>query len=473
MPLINFAGLASGIDSEALIDAIKESRRSLRVTPKEEEIAEIEAESSAIDELNTLMNELKTILLDFSDLAGGGVAKTVASSDETVISAIASNSADNGVYTLSSIDQLAENHTLSFNMLGGPITDTSANVITTAAQEGRMQITIGTGPEQTINIDVNDSMSWNELVAEINTSTDLATAQMVNVAAPSASPDYRLVITTSNVGTEKGLLSIDTTQQYNGSGGTDLSTYLTPDTINEDPALDAQFTMAGISGTITRSSNTINDIIPGVTLSLTDTSASAVTLQVTTDTAATESAVNTFIEKYNEIVTFIKENNEITQEQDGADIQNIFGPLASTRVDDGALSALRSALVGARYHVFDGAGTEAINTIQIFADLGITTERDGTLKFDSDKFQSALAEEPDSVNQILQNFANATAKSQKVIEQYTGFNLLFDTVEDGNTRRIEDLNDEIARAEESITNEENQIRARFARLESLISGLQN
>ncbi|MCI5066543.1 flagellar filament capping protein FliD, partial [bacterium] len=189
------------------------------------------------------------------------------------------------------------------------------------------------------------------------------------------------------------------------------------------------------------------------------------------------SAVTEFIDKYNEIVEYVNENDTITREESGAEIETIFGPLASTRIDDGLLSAIRSTIVGSRHLSPDE--DNPTNRYRIFADLGIATERDGTLSIDSDEFQEALAGEPDSVDNILQNFANETAKTGKLFEQYLRFNGggagggLFQGATKNNEERIESLNDEIARAEEFIDNEANQIRARFARLEATISRLQN
>ena len=55
MPLINFSGLASGIDSESLIEATVEARRSTRVEPKEKEVTELEGANTALQELTTLL----------------------------------------------------------------------------------------------------------------------------------------------------------------------------------------------------------------------------------------------------------------------------------------------------------------------------------------------------------------------------------------------------------------------------------
>ncbi|MCI5066524.1 flagellar filament capping protein FliD, partial [bacterium] len=272
MPLINFSGLASGIDSEALIDATIEARRATRVVPKEEEIAELEATNAAFEELRTLTTELRDLLLDFTDLRGGGIQKSVTSSDETAVTAVASNSASNGTYTITAISQLATNHTYTFTE---NIPDPSAAIMG-AGEEGQLDITIGS---ESFSVSVDEDTTFNDLASSINSQTDSATAQLINTAAPGQTEAYRLVITSNSVGEEDGLLTIDTTTDVNGAPN--LNTYLdsaAADLVDEE-AQNAIFTIAGI-GAITRSSNTINDVIPGVTISLEDDNISSnVTIQ--------------------------------------------------------------------------------------------------------------------------------------------------------------------------------------------------
>lgn len=459
MPLINFSGLASGIDSESLIEATVEARRSTRVEPKEKEVTELEGANTALQELTTLLNDFKTQLLDFTSLNGGGVSKTVSSSDETAVTAVASNAATGGTYTITAIDQLATNHTYTFTE---GISDPTAAIMG-AGEEGQLDVTIGS---ESFSLSVDDTTTFNDLVNDFNAATDKGSAQLINVAAPGQTADYRLVITSNNVGEENGLITIDTTTNVTASPN--LDTYL--DSVAADavdiPAQNALFTLQGV-GQIERSSNTINDVIQGVTLSLEDANiTTSVTIQVKNDSSGTESAVRTLIEKYNEIVEFISENNEVTRNDSGREVENIFGPLANTRVDDGALTALRGKITASSYDI-------TTNAVRIFADLGITTARDGTLAFNADNFQEALSNEPDSVNEILKKFADETAVSGGLIEQYTRFNGLIDTIENANTKRIENLNDQIARAEEFIEKEATQIRLRFARLEANISRMQS
>jgi flagellar hook-associated protein 2 len=229
----------------------------------------------------------------------------------------------------------------------------------------------------------------------------------------------------------------------------------------EDAATDASVTVTGI-GTVTRATNSISDIIPGVTLSLSSTGTA--TVRISEDPDTTVSKVQDFIDTYNDVVKYINEGNVVTRDETKKEVTNTFGPLAATRVDDNALTALRSAISASK-----SAGGTAI---RIFADLGITTQRDGTLLFDSAKLKSAIASEPTSVSDVLSSFADTAAKTGGTIDIYTRFNGLIDLTINTNKDAIADLNDRIQETERQSERQEESMRARYARLESLMSKLQ-
>jgi len=452
MPLINFSGLASGIDSEALIEATSEASRTTRVAPHEKKIAELTEESDALSEVKTFLSSLKDLSSEFTTLNGGAIAKSATSSDETVLTAVASDTAQLGTYELTA-SQLAKNAVLSF----GERTDSTENTIVGPGESGTILITLGQGDsEQTLTAVVDEDTTWSQLAAELNEQSPDMSATMVNVGT-AESPSYALVLTSAKVGETEGSLGAIVAG--------DLSTYLDTGNISLDQATNAEFSLSGVSGTIERASNTISDIIPGVTFNLESVSASPVTINVANDGAASEAGVKAFIDKYNEFVTFLAEGNLVVRQENGENVTNIFGPLSGTRVDDGALTALRNAMTNSNFE--DG------EQIKIFAEMGITTERDGTLAFDSSTFQEALSDEPDSVNQILQNFGDTVAGTNGTIDQYIRFNGLIDLSLQSNERTVTDLNQRIGRAEEQIAQNEQLMRARFARLESTIGRMQS
>lgn len=448
MPLINFAGLASGIDSNALIDATLTAQRKQKVQPKKDKITELTDANKAFDDLTTKLKDLQTASRSWSTLNGGGVAKVAASNNETGVTATAANGATNGSYTLS-VTQLAKASSYSFNNNYTSASDTVANLGATDT----ITFQIGNSSTETVDIDVTPTMTVSDFVAAFNAESNRAEASLVQVGAG----QYRIAITSTKTGTDEGaIVSVTRGAGFSGSK-------LDPGDVTHDPAQNAQFTVNGIGATITRQTNKVNDVITGVTFNLLSAPSSA-TVTISDDPNSTVTTVKKWIDSYNAIITFITENNQITREENGADVKNVFGPLASSRTDNSALASIRDAMAGLSY--------SGGSTVRILADLGITTERDGTLKFDETKFKNSLSSEPTSVNEVMKLVGDRLAPTGAVIDVIIRFNGSIDTSIRSNKDLISSLNDQIAQAEAALARTEESMRAQFARLESIVGRLQ-
>ena len=456
MPVINFSGIASGIDSNALIQALTDATRKQRIEPKEKKVDQLTETNTGLTDLSSKYGALKTLLSEFTTLGGGALVKSAGSSDETVLSASATGLASNGVYTVT-VAQLAKNATGSFNdRFASDTTIVNSSINNGAAAANRtLTVSIGTGAElETVSIELTNTTTWAEVAASFNTQSSKAEASLVNVGT-TASPSYALVVTTNNEGISKGNLSFSAGSEITTAGvGAMVSN-------NVNQATNSQFTISGITGTITRDTNKITNVIPDVTFNLSKVGSATVT--IADDIASTSAKVQEFVDSYNEIVTYINESNLIQREENGSDVENIFGPLARTRVDDSSLGTLREVIASTAYT----SGT----AVRILADLGIETQRDGTLLFKTDTFEEAMSEESSSVNQILTTFSETMASTNGTIDQFIRFNGLFDLTINANKQSITNLNDQIAQAEAQIAQEEQSQRARFARLEALIGRL--
>ncbi len=466
MGLISFSGLASGIDSKALIEATTAAARKQRVEPNETKVSELEETNSTLDELKTKLSTLQTALKEFATLSGGGVVKQGQSSDETKVSATATNAASNGTYGVT-VTQLARNHTYTFRSNSGTYSSATQAIAPALSTSGtaaeRVTVTVGSPTAlETVTIDLTSATTLSGFVSSFNSQATTAQASVVNVGTD-ASPDYRIMLNSFNTGVTEGQLTVTIGANITGAGVGQGDAF---NNNSENTAANSTFTVAGV-GTISRESNTIADVIPGVTFNLRALGTASVS--ITDDAAATLGKVQEFVDAYNEAVNFIKENNQITREEDGQNVTNIFSPLSKTRVDDNALLSLRSAISSTRYSPGDGT----LNSIKIFADLGITTQRDGTIKLDEDDFTTALTTEPESVNEILTTFADTTSVTGGTIDQYIRFNGLIDITLNGNKELISSLNDRIALAEAAILKQEEQMNQRFSRLEGLIGRLQS
>ena len=107
MSSVTFSGLASGIDSSALIESLIAQQRKARVTPLENKISKYQDTKDSLTELKSLLNNLKDAADKFKTLEGGVLSKTTSSTDESVLSTSTSNLAALGNYDVTVKEDIA------------------------------------------------------------------------------------------------------------------------------------------------------------------------------------------------------------------------------------------------------------------------------------------------------------------------------------------------------------------------------
>lgn len=149
---------------------------------------------------------------------------------------------------------------------------------------------------------------------------------------------------------------------------------------------DARLSVDGV--TFTRSSNTVSDVIPDATLTLT-TADPTVTANVTIDrsTSLAQSAVQSYVDAYNKLIDFIKQ-------QQTAGTGTNPNP---TLYNDGILRQARSALAGAMLATVSGAAPD-LSTAGM---AGIALTSDGHLALDATKFGTAFATRYDDLQKLF------------------------------------------------------------------------
>ena len=452
MSTITFSGLASGIDSESLIKATSEATRIAKVNPKEEKVTQMESENSSLEELKTMLNDLKDIVDGFSSINGGAVAKSGTSSDETVVAASASKMASRGSYVVE-VEQLARNSSFAF-ISDNPYTDVTDKINSNITEPQTVSMTIGSPSVlETISVEVTNSTTLSDFVNKFNEQSDYAVASLVNKGTP-ASPDYVVMVVAENSGSEKGIASVTIPDDLKTGGVWDTGCVMIE-------GKDALLNVNGVD--LVRSSNTINDVISGVTFTLNSIGSAFIT--VDTDKETTEANLQEFVDLYNDIIEYITKNDKVERDESGDEVSNTYGSLAKTNVDENLMSSLRTDISSAKI----AAG----KAVRIMADLGITTKQDGTLNFDTDVLAEALENNADDANEVTKALGDKMGLTSGTINIYIRFNGLIDLSINNNKTEISDLNERISRAEEIIAQKEEAMRRRFARLESTMSNLQS
>ncbi len=208
------------------------------------------------------------------------------------ISATAGTTAIPGQYTIQ-VNQLASSQTLVYAGRADRTTD--------IGNGGTLKITIN-GEEKSLDLS-GKGTSLDKLVAAINADKDIGVnATIVNDGTPGS--QYRLLLTSRETGEQSavtnlavdGNADLDTFLGYNGGGSTAGVTV--------QDAKNAELTINGIA--VTSQSNTIEDAIDGVKLTLNQTTPSATSLNLTRDDSVAKKAVTDFVNAYNSLLGTVK-----------------------------------------------------------------------------------------------------------------------------------------------------------------------
>lgn len=137
-----------------------------------------------------------------------------------------------------------------------------------------------------------------------------------------------------------------------------------------------------------KSSNTISDIIPGVTLDLQSTTSSTpVSLSVAKDTATVKDNINDFVEEYNSVVSLISKETAY----------NSNTKKAGTLLGNSSVRNAESYLKRIISNNIPGLS----DTYTTLSQIGITTQSDGTLAVDDSKLSDALDDNYNNVEKLF------------------------------------------------------------------------
>jgi len=452
-PIAQFSGLASGIDSSSLIKALVDAKLKTNELRKKK-VSDLESENDALEELNSKIIALNDLIDKFRTAKGGGVSKRSASSDASVASAAVTSAASNSTLgvTVTSVASAGVGSFIDSYADGNALFAPNTNASTTAT----ITVQVGTGANQAnISVDVTNTTTVQQFVDAFNSNSSAngrANASIVKIAEN----DYRVVISSLKTGLADGQLAfvVPSSASFGGSSNLQNTTL--------DQATNAVFNVSGIGSSITRTTNSISDLLSGVTLQITKTGTASIT--VTDDAETTADSFKEIFDAFNDIVSFVKENSTITQDKSSKDGAQVYGSLASTRVDDNLLSAFRENLLGA---VSSSSGA-----VQSSGDLGIITNRDGTISIDMEKFKSAVSSDSTGATDLLRNFADASAGVSGFIYQYTTYQGFIDGAQSSNLSQIDNINSSIEQLERSAEKMRQRYTLTFARLESVTAELQ-
>lgn len=273
-------GLVSGIDIDSIIT------KTMAVARLPEQL--LQDKKTALNDKVTAWQDINTLMLSLNNAASAlssadtYKAKSVSSSDTTILSGLATTSASAGQYSIT-VNSLAA----AQQKISQGYSDTSTATVGT----GKLTLKVGSGTAVDVTIDsTNNTLTG--LANSINSANAGVTASIVNDG--SSTNNYHLMITSNTTGTA-GQVTITSTL----SGGT------SPTFGEMQAASDASVTIGQGTGaiTVTGNSNTMANVIPGVTLYLQSANKDkSITLDVSPNTSQIGSDIATWIDSYNNLM---------------------------------------------------------------------------------------------------------------------------------------------------------------------------
>jgi len=338
----------------------------------------------------------------------------------------------------------------------------SAFTAAEAVGEGTLHIQVGDGSVIDVEVSATDTI---EDVAQAINDSDAG----VHAGVIFDGTNYFLALTGQETGVDKVINITATDSDTNNTDASGLSRLVfdmgvTENLTNTQDAADAIITVDGVAD-IHRSTNIIDDVIQGVTITIAsapDAPDNQVNLTVNRDTAATVAKIDAFVEAYNKLVDFFGTYQQYDAASESA---GILQGDATTNGIRNRLSRAITATVG---------GVEEFSRL---VDLGISLDSDGRLKTDSATLTTALDEQFD---EVLQFFSQDSDGSQ-------GFSIaLIDTLESmlsttqgalaartkGIQTSIDNIGDQVERIEYRNQAWETRTRAQFNALEVLLAEYQ-
>ena len=438
MASISSLGVGSGLDLNSLIASL--------MTVEKQPLTALKTKQSTVESRISALGTLKSGLASLQAAAGNlipGATQSLAekfltftakSADETIATATAKSGVAATTYTLSNITLASAEQVRKTEIALG---------IPAGTGSGTLSIKVGSG--DSVDVSVSNGTSLTDIAKAINDSKAGVTASVVNDGTAK-----HLVITAKESGASN-TISITGSTGWEGfnfrpsSASADTNSW-----VSQQAATSASVDVNGL--TITSQSNTISDAVSGLTINLLKASSAGTTINVTQDnTSSITSALNAFVTAYNTAASSMKSMGAYNA------TTKVAGALQGDAVLRSAQAQV-SRLVTAKYGTGD---------LQTLSDLGISLQKDGTLKLDSTKLNKAIENDFAAVSEMV----SAVGTGFK-----TGLNSLIDSsgsvtsATESANRLVKELQKRQEAMQDRLDKIEERYVKQFSALDTMIAG---
>jgi flagellar hook-associated protein 2 len=447
---LSVGGLMSGLDTNSIIDQLLALQQKPIVKLQQQEAA-YQVELSAYGSLQSTLSSLKSAMENL-DSASDLTSFSASSSDTDLFTVSAGDTAVSGSYSIT-VTQMAKVHKLtSCGFSEGELVG-----------KGIIQLKVGDGSTMDIAVSATDTID--DVAQSINDAKAGIKATVIFDGT-----NYFLTLSGEDTGSANKISLMVTDEDGFNKDASNLSRLFYEDLDPENQMVQAQaaadsiITIDGIAG-IHRNSNTIDDVVSGVTITLESApdADNQADLTVSGNTLEIISKIDSFVSAYNNVLDFFDASQSYSQNTE----------IAGVLLGDATTNSIRNRLRNMVTNTVPG-----VESFERLTDLGITMNSEGRLEVDSSTINSAL---DDHFDDVVEFFTQTTEGSEglavrmvdtlDVMLDSTGGTL--DTRTDGIQNSIDDIQDQVEHIEIRNLAWETRTRAQFNALELLLAGYQN
>ncbi len=450
MAITSSLGIGSGMDINGIVRQLVEAdgRPAFNAIDRKEDA--VNSRLSAIGRLKGALSDFQTATGKLNEAGTFNKHETV-SGNEDILTASAELGAAAGSYSIE-VQQMAEAHKLTSNGYSGYDDIVGSGSLTLSVDGNSFSVTLD-GTNNTLE-GVRD---------EINKASDNSgvNASIINVDDGAGGTVSKLVLTSKETGTANSI-TVTATEDGSAPGLSQLvydpdgsgTTNLTEQNVAQDAKILVDGQMA------TRSTNSITDVIQGVTLDLKSAETGTVfNVDVTLDETSIKDVTEAFVSAYNGLMNIVKD----------------LGRFDTESGESGALvgdSTLRNVQGQIRQAVGNSVSS-ASSDFNSLAMIGITIDRTGEMSLNSSGFSDALRENLNAVSDVFSSTDGVAARLDTRLDQYLDSGGTFDLQTKSLNKQLSRYSDDRDTVQLRLDNMERTLLKQFIAMDVAVGQFQN
>jgi flagellar hook-associated protein 2 len=365
--LMTSLNAGSGVDTASLAQNLVNAERVPQENAINAKITKNESRISGYSAISYVMSQVQTAFTALKDQTSFS-SLTANNSNTTAFSVTSGAYAAEGSHDVEVL-QVAKYQRSASNGVASPTTSLNGG------KAMSFQFTVGGKASSVISLADNKDTPQ-DMVDAINNAKTGVTAKLVNTGDGSTTP-YQIVLSGPTGAAGVFSLSMD----Y-GTGGGSPGVTFSANNANNQSAADAKIKVDGV--TYTRSSNTVNDVVAGVTFTLKTTTSTPASVDLTRDTTAIKDKLNTLVQSYNDAVSML---NVVS------DPKSTVDTYGATLVGDSTVRMVKQQLRS----MFTSTSSTPGTSVSALWQMGFSINESGVMSLDSTKLDSAMSDHFDDV----------------------------------------------------------------------------